>query len=220
MNIVWAKNDILYHQHILDTRFSSHKTMSTRHRGTCWSCTCMNSVQQKSLQSLSVCHFLYDTLSHHQPVSSLSSSAHCLTPPSPGWPDANLRLFPTRWLIHHYIIAALPLMHPDVTPMHTTSGAISVFAQAPSFLLSLAILHTHLSLQQLPVNMFLFLVFPYVFKSFFCVMVVVGRFIILYWGLTDWSHDKKYHLRPYYNVILGNCSFISWFWVCTHWTAW
>lgn len=36
------------------------------------------------------------------------------------WPDANLRLFPTRWLIYHYIITASPLLHPDVTQMHTS----------------------------------------------------------------------------------------------------
>lgn len=41
-----------------------------------------------------------------------------------GWPYANLRLFPTRWLSYHYIITVFfffsPLLHPDVTTMHTT----------------------------------------------------------------------------------------------------
>lgn len=54
-----------------------------------------------------------------------------------GWPDANLRLFPTRWLIYHYIITASPLLQPDVTPIHTTlelfqyscisTGSLSLF---------------------------------------------------------------------------------------------
>lgn len=43
-----------------------------------------------------------------------------LLPPLLGWPDANLRLFPTRWLIYHYIITASLLLHPDVTRRHTT----------------------------------------------------------------------------------------------------
>lgn len=67
--------------------------------------------------------------------------------PPPEQPTANLRLFPTRWLICHYIITASPLLHPDVTRKCTHALSyfcISPSAQTPSVLISLA-LHTYFS---------------------------------------------------------------------------
>lgn len=78
--------------------------------------------------SLSLDLFLRDTLSFINlllrfaslTLSPSSLPLHSTLPSLLVWPDAYLRLFPTRWLIYHYIITASPLLHPDVTRVHTS----------------------------------------------------------------------------------------------------